>query len=49
VFVVVLILRISIFLLQVVIEGIAGSSYTGDIAIDTITVVNGACGSPSGI
>ncbi|KAK3755006.1 hypothetical protein QZH41_001976 [Actinostola sp. cb2023] len=33
---------------DVVIEGVAGSSYTGDIAIDSITVTKGSCHSPTG-
>jgi len=32
--------------LQVVFEGVVGSSYRGDIAIDDISFTAGACGNP---
>jgi len=30
-------------LLQIIIEGVTGNSYTGDIAIDEISFVKGSC------
>ena len=33
-------------LLQVTFEGIRGSSYTGDAAIDDVSIANGSCGGP---
>ena len=36
----------GIVIIQVVIEGVAGASYQGDIAIDDIKITNGSCPLP---
>ena len=34
---------VVVFFLQVIFEGIAGYSFTGDIAIDSVKIIKGGC------
>ena len=39
-------LKNSLFAMQVVFEGVIGSNFRGDVAIDDVSFSTGACGSP---